>query len=612
MSDLRDRLERLGARAPSAPDAFERLERARRRRERNRRITAGTVALLVAIVGSVAAVAAFTGSEPRAGSGPEDGFVAIWPESTYEDALEAQALVDAGEPSLAWRLDARETARAFARDALGWSDISIEVGLDDLRTEVLVRSPGRQCGPVEQVCHDPRHAKIVLVRLDGASNGIWSVVSVTSPEFETAPAAGSEIVAGEQLQLVTRGSAVGVNLYVAFVGLGSCAGWEHDAVMPGTDLSVVAPRPPHGAEACPIALVVLHNDPADQDVQGLGRQLLEYGYRTSLHGVLAVPLRLAPGASGTVPDVASVTCEGSKITVDTSVVAAQPDGIHIDIRTIGDTGVSFRVAEDAGSDAAVISPERGATDPTGEVVLLSPPGRYVLSCTAPQGEVGMASLDVIDPNGSFVSAEPECSGGEAWGTAPAYAPGAVGDRGDPVEIARARLTGLQDIDVIERAGYPKGDGTALVRVVRDGAVIAKAELFDDGQGGWLLSSLEGCGDARFGWTSDASEPTGSAAELCEPPSAELVVTVDEGVFVSDVGCVSAPAGEPLTITLDNRDSSGHNIWIYARGSDEPVFRGAPCFGPDQITYSVQPLEAGRYRLVDEMNRRGPELALVVA
>lgn len=611
MSELRDRLERLGERAPSAPDAFERLERARRRHERNRRITAGTVALLVAIAGSVAAFTAFTGSEPQAAGEPDDGFVAIWPESTYEEALEVQERVDAGDPSVAWRLDAHETALVFARDVLGWSDVAVAMAPDDLRVELLVRSPGGPCGsPPEPAC-DPREVAVELAQLDGASSGIWSVISVRSPEFEGGPEAGSEIVAGEQLDIVARGSAASVNLYVAFVGLGPCAGWEHDGVMAGPRLVVVAPRPPDGdAEACPVALVVLHNDPADQDAQGLGRQLLEYGYRTSLDGVLVVPLSLVPGASDSVPDIAHVTCEGANIAVDTSVVAAQPDGIHIEVTTVGDTPVAFRVAEDTGSDAAVSSRGRGSSEPTGEVVLLSAPGRYVLSCTTSQ-KVAVASLDVVDPNGSFVPAEPECSGGDAWGTAPAYAPGAHGDEGDPVEIARMRLSGLQDGDVVERAGYPHGDGTAIVRVVRDGTVIAKAELFDDGQGGWLLSSMEGCGDAPFGWSSGVSGPTGSSRDLCEPPSTDLLIVVDEGEFVSDTGCVSAPAGASLTITLDNRDSSGHNISIYPRGSDEPLFRGDVCFGPDHITYLVPTLEAGRYRLVDDIHPDAPEMTLVV-
>ena len=146
-------------------------------------------------------------------------------------------------------------------------------------------------------------------------------------------------------------------------------------------------------------------------------------------------------------------------------------------------------------------------------------------------------------------------------------------------------------------------------------MVGKVDLFDDGRGGWLLSSLEGCGDARFGWSSEATAgagtPTGPSGALCAPPSADLLVVVDEGEFVSDVGCVSVPAGEPFSITLDNRDASRHNVWIYPRGSDEPVFRGAPCFGPDHFTYSVQPLEAGRYRLVDAMNPGGAELELVV-
>ena len=220
------------------------------------------------------------------------------------------------------------------------------------------------------------------------------------------------------------------------------------------------------------------------------------------------------------------------------------------------------------------------------------------------------SLDVVDPNGSFVPAEPECSSGEAWGMSPAYAPGAAGDRGDPVEIARMRLTGLEDGDAVERAGYPQAGGTAIVRVVRDGTVIAKAELFDDGQGGWLLSSLQGCGDAPFGWSSAGSEPTGSGGDLCEPPSADLLVVVDEGEFVSDVGCVSAPAGSCSRSRSTTATRAATTSGSIRRARTTPS-SGAPCFGPDHITYSVQPLEAGRYRLIDAMNPGGAEMTLVV-
>ena len=607
MSELRDRLERLGDRAPSVPDAFERLERARRRRDRNRRITAGAVALLVAIAGSLAAFTAFTGSEPRVAGSGDHGFVSIWPESTYEDALAVQQLVDAGDPSLAWRLDPRETARRFAQDALGW-DVAPP-------TSTIARNGGRtQIVGRQLPCHESPACSVTveLAQFD-PPDGIWSVVSARTSAFPNPPDVGAETVPEDSVEIPTEIPA-DQNVYVAFVGLGACAGWEHDVVTSAGDLSVLAPTPPESApDGCPIVLIAMLNDPGMHQLTGLGRQLLDYGNRTALVEVLAVPVSLAPAsAENRVPDVASVTCQGATISADTSVVAAQPDGIHIEVTTIGETPVAFHVAEDAGRDSAVSSQGRGTNDPTGELVLTSPPGRYVLSCTAPQeGGVGIASLDVVDPNGSFVPAEPECSSGEGWGMSPAYVPGAAGDRGDPVEIARMRLTGLEDGDAVERAGYPQAGGTAIVRVVRDGTVIAKAELFDDGQGGWLLSSLQGCGDAPFGWSSAGSEPTGSGGDLCEPPSADLLVVVDEGKFVSDVGCVSAPAGELLTITLDNRDSSGHNVWIYPQGSDDPVFRGAPCFGPDHITYSVKALEAGRYRLIDAMNPGGAEMTLVV-
>ncbi|HJS27852.1 MAG TPA: cupredoxin domain-containing protein, partial [Actinomycetota bacterium] len=514
-----------------------------------------------------------------------------------------------------WRLSPYETAYFFASRVLGLSpdrNMAAPEPLGDGLYTIVVRTR-TSCSSQPQLRCPPEDVRLVLRQLDNSPKGIWSVVSAQTAGFPDLPAVGAELVAGEPAEISTQVPA-DQNVYVAFVGLDECAGWEYDVIRSASDVSLRTPTPPEAAsDGCPVALIAMHNDPGIQQLTGLGRRLLDYGNRIALYEVLAVPIRLLPSAaSGSVPEVATVTCEGASITVDTSVVAAQSDGIHIDVTTIGDTPVSFHVAEDAGADSAVSSQGRGTNESSAEVILQSAPGRYVLSCTAPQeGGVGIASLEVVDPNGSFVPAEPECSGGEAWGMSPAYAPGALGDRGDPVEIARMRLTGLQEGDVVERAGYAQGDGTAIVRIVRDGAVVAKVELFDDGQGGWLLSSMDGCGDAQFGWSSEGSEPTGPSGELCEPPSADLLIVVDEGEFESDVGCVSAPAGESLTITLDNRDSSGHNIWIYPLALDEPVFRGPPCFGPDHITYSVRPLEAGRYRLVDNMNPGGAEMTLVV-
>jgi hypothetical protein len=468
------------------------------------------VALLVAIAGSVAAFTAFTGSEPQVAGSGDDGFVAIWPESTYEDALEVQASVDAGVQENQWRASPYETAYRFVSRVLGLPtdrNMAAPEPLGDGSSTIVVRTRSASCiTPATEADCLSRELRLVLRQLDDAPNGIWNVVSVQTPGFPDISAVRSELVAGDPVDIPTE-IAADRDVYVAFVGLGACAGWEHDVVTSAGDLSVRAPTPPESApEGCPIVLIAMLNDPGMQQLTGLGRQLLDYGNRTELTEVLAVPVFLAPAsAENPVPDVANVTCEGATITVDTSVVAAQPDGIHIGVTTIGDTPVAFHVAEDAGLDSAVSSQGRGTSDPTGEIVLTSAPGRYVLSCTAPtEGGVGIASLDVVDPNGSFVPAEPECSGGEGWGMSPAYAPGAVGDRGDPAEIARMRLTGLEDGDDVERSGYPLGGGTAIVRVVRDGNVIAKADLFDDGRGGWLLSSLEGCGDSPLGWSSDGS------------------------------------------------------------------------------------------------------------
>jgi streptogramin lyase len=64
MTDLRDRLERLGERVAPTPDAWDRLDRARQRHERRRRMTAGLLAAVVAVAGTYFVVSAFRPHAP--------------------------------------------------------------------------------------------------------------------------------------------------------------------------------------------------------------------------------------------------------------------------------------------------------------------------------------------------------------------------------------------------------------------------------------------------------------------------------------------------------------------------------------------------------------------
>lgn len=99
MSDVRNRLERLGERISPAPNAFERLDRARRRRERNRRIATVVTALLVAGGGSIGVFAAIRGeSAPTVAAGGDvaDGIEIVCDGSGVSMSTFAVAASEAG------------------------------------------------------------------------------------------------------------------------------------------------------------------------------------------------------------------------------------------------------------------------------------------------------------------------------------------------------------------------------------------------------------------------------------------------------------------------------------------------------------------------------------
>ena len=623
MDDLRTELERLGERARPRSDAFERLGRRRRRVERNRRIAAGAVALLVAVAGSLAAFAVFRDSETRiAGEGGAESFRAIWPETSYEEALAVQEAVVAGDPNLAWRLDAGETALAFARDALGWSDATLDHTLSDTSTtsQVVVRQPPASCESAPETgCRGPE----VTVKLAQplGSDGIWSVVSARSDEFLEVPADGSEVVAGSDIEIATD---LSTNVYVAFVGLGPCLGWEHDLItaVSGSVSITVPDLPQQHLDGCDVALVALHADEGTYGASGLGLHLLEYGLRTFVYGVLALPVRLVPPDAGPpAPDVATFRCDGTSATLDTSLIRTQPDGVHVDFVNSADEPLVFTfrfpqewnspdssVSDGPGPDGDVYEPGRIST------VGLWAPGTYSVVCWNPTtGEMAAAAqLEVVDPAGHYVPWEPECDGA-AWGMAPGYAEGATGDRGDPLDVARARLTRLEEGDVVERALYPASTTDPVIRIVRGGRVFVAATLFDDGQGGWLLGSLEGCGEAQtIGWSSgEVDIPSGEASDpdACGAPTTDVTIVARDEAF--EPSCVAVPAGESFTITLVNGDGDvPHNVSIYLPGADDPLFVGGVCHG-GRLTDEVPGLAAGTYLLVDDAHPQTTAATLLV-
>jgi hypothetical protein len=80
----------------------------------------------------------------------------------------------------------------------------------------------------------------------------------------------------------------------------------------------------------------------------------------------------------------------------------------------------------------------------------------------------------------------------AVGGGPQYAPGARGKKGDLARIVRRGLSDrLREGDAVELAGYLESRDRRIVRVVRDGRVVATV-AFTASSSGWLEDSSSNC------------------------------------------------------------------------------------------------------------------------
>ncbi len=191
-----------------------------------------------------------------------------------------------------------------------------------------------------------------------------------------------------------------------------------------------------------------------------------------------------------VPGTARLVCGRAKTRLLAPRVKARPDGVHlvIDNRFEGEVGFSFEYPEGGGGGDGA---PKGESEHVGDY----PPGEVRLGCEAPPVDgVGTdyATLEVVDPRGFYKAVELECEGGRAVGGGPQYAAGVKGKKGDLAEIVRRGLSDrLREGDTVEMAGYPKSRDRRIVRVVRDGRVVATV-AFMAGSGGWLEDSSSNC------------------------------------------------------------------------------------------------------------------------
>ena len=639
MSDLRTNLERLGERARPGQDAFERLERRRRRKTRNRRLGAGVLALLLTVGGSLAAFSAFrdAGDDQTIGGGRPEGFFALWPEQTEAGLAAAQEGVDAGDPELAWRADPLQVAERFATEQLLWPEVAVALqdGSNAETDEVIfydLESVGESC-PLRA---DPADCSastvsLVLERL-GSAGGLWSVTEVHSEDLVLPLVTGEEVAAGTTISVPTNlPDGEKVSIGVAFLSACDAAGVDENleagggmlefqvpAVSDGCTGYVYAMLPKTGVGAVAIGSFLFTDA---RDVPGIGY---------FVEAISAVPVRFA---SDTAAEVVELTCDGTgTISPTRSVVTAQPDGVHIAVTNTGNVPVSFSI-EGVGGDGA----EPGERK---ETVWQIPPGNAVVSCSVitdgGSGVASSASLDVVDPSGSYVPSELECAGGEAYGQAADYVEGTTGSSGDPVQVARDHVSGLEFDDAVERASYPESE-EPVIRVVRGGAVVGKVTFINDGSGGWLVNTIEGCGGTQFGWSDEPAGMTGSPGDpgsallsLCDAESLSNDVNIHDGADLHvdgqnidfDTNCLMAPAGERITILFSNLDEGvPRNISIYAMTpclADALVagtapgcpsvgfplagsFTGEIIVGVSEIVYELGRLEPGNYYFQDDIH-----------
>lgn len=184
-----------------------------------------------------------------------------------------------------------------------------------------------------------------------------------------------------------------------------------------------------------------------------------------------------PGAAGPTPDTAVLRCVGSRTEVATPIVNAQPDGLHVEVESTGGTR-AVTVASGWNRDRTFTVPIVDGGVPT-SIVVTARPGNVQISCrsngdTEPGGDPFADrlsdGLQLQDPAGYFLAYAPTCDSSEEV----PFATAGAGVLPSDDAIVRARVPGILDSDVVERAGYLEGSGDeGLWRVVRGGEVIAQ-------------------------------------------------------------------------------------------------------------------------------------------
>jgi len=181
------------------------------------------------------------------------------------------------------------------------------------------------------------------------------------------------------------------------------------------------------------------------------------------------------------PEVAEVVCQADGATdVLTPEVVVQSDGVHVHVDVLLGEAVFLDGFRWVGTGPKIQPGER-------DLVTTDLPGSIDVACRAESErnsesfEPTTAVLDILDPEGLYVSEELAClPGDDTAGWTTDWAPPGP-DRDPPVAPAEARsvLEGLEPGDVLAYAGYPERPGYQIA-VERDDRTIAIMWFYRDG------------------------------------------------------------------------------------------------------------------------------------
>jgi hypothetical protein len=223
------------------------------------------------------------------------------------------------------------------------------------------------------------------------------------------------------------------------------------------------------------------------------------------------PIELTAGTSPTPaasfsgePNVLEISCDGGVPSAVDRTVAVQADGLHI--RMAGQAPPNEQLAFYGRDDFYLSTGTEtfSSGSYSGEFTRAAATGIYDVKCFQqginPNTLNAAAAVDVVDPNGYWVSTDLGCPRGD-WA--------ALRERAGEYatqEAAVQALGGVLPSDTVEPAGYTQDPSNATWRVTRGGNVVAWTGIFGS-SGSWAAGHGVGCVSAGTGDSGSGSDPS---------------------------------------------------------------------------------------------------------